>query len=309
MLERAEALPADRKEGWGRSRRQLLGAALAVMSSRVARATHELATPLPRSRPARVALVLGGGGCRGHAHIGVIRTLERSGLKPDLVVGSSAGSLVGALYAAGRTGDELEHYGRGVSPNLLREWVFPRLGVFSGDRIRRFVEEHAGARSIESLPLRFAAAATDLKTGRLVVLDHGDLGRAVQASASIPGLLEPVLIAGQALVDGNLSAPLPVIEARRLGARHVVAVDVMSPKEANLADPLDALYQAFSILTRKVAEEESSVADVVIRPQALEHRGMPVETVKALVQAGEQAARGAMSELRGVFARAAREPS
>lgn len=290
------------------SRRRWLAAALGAMSGRVARAAHELATPLPRARPARVALVLGGGGCRGHAHIGVIRALERSGLKPDLVVGSSAGSLVGALYAAGKTGEELEHYGRTVSANLLREWIFPRLGFFGGNAIKRFVDGHAGVRSIESLPMRFAAVATDLKTGALVVLDTGDLGSAVQASASVPGLLEPVRIGGRMLVDGNLSAPLPVIEARRLGARRVVAVDVMlSPDEANLADPFDAIYQAFSILTRRVATEETAVADVLITPKSLRHGEMSAATSKALVGAGEQAARDAMPALRALFGRAARE--
>jgi len=308
MAEWAMAAPLHRN-GFGlRSRRRLLGAALGAMSLRVARAAHELATPLPRARPARIALVLGGGGCRGHAHIGVIRALERSGLKPDLVLGSSAGSLVGALYAAGKTSEELERYGRGVSANLLREWVFPNLGFFGGGAIKRFVDGHAGARSIESLPLRFAAVATDLKTGGLVVLDNGDLGSAVQASASVPGLLEPVRIAGRMLVDGNLSAPLPVIEARRLGARRVVAVDVMaSPDEADLADPLDALYQAFAILTRRLAAEESSVADLVITPKSLRHGEMSAVTVKALVDAGEQASRDAMPALRGMFERAARE--
>ena len=285
----------------------LLGAAFAGAGWRVAHARHEVASPLPRARPARVALALGGGGCRGHGHIGVIRVLEKSGLKPDLVVGSSAGSLVGALYAAGMSADEMEYYGQRMSPNLLRDWVFPKLGLFGGSRIRRFVADRVGARTIESLPMRFAAVATNLKTGALVALDTGDLGLAVQASSSAPGLLEPVSIGGQLLVDGNLSAPVPVVAARRLGARHVVAVDVTFPPElADLSDPFDALYQGFSILTRKLAIEERVVADLVIEPKLPEHHDMSTVTLKALVEAGERAALEAMPKLRALFAAAER---
>lgn len=291
------------------SRRELLGAALAGLAlARAARATHEVATPLPGARPARVALALGGGGCRGHGHIGVIRALEKNGLAPDFVVGSSAGSLVGALYAAGRTAGELERYGRGVSPNLLREWIFPRLGLFGGGRIRRFIARHAGARTIESLPVRFAAVATELKSGALAVLDRGELGLAVQASASVPGLVEPASVSGRALVDGNLCAPVPVVAARRLGARYVIAVDITPPaEEPNLEDPFDALYQAFAILTTKLATEERSAADLVLAPRIPEHREMPAQTLKALVEAGERAAQAAMPAMREIFARAGRQ--
>ena len=262
----------------------------------------------PQSKSAGVALVLGGGGCRGYGHIGVVRALEKNGLKPDLVVGSSAGSLVGALYAAGMRADDLERYGGRMSPNLLRDWVFPKLGLFGGGGIRRFVNERVGARTIESLPVRFAAVATDLRTGALAVLERGDLGLAVQASSSAPGLLEPVRIEGRFYVDGNLAAPVPVDAARRLGARHVVAVDVtFPPEQADLDDPFDALYQGFSILTRRLAIEERERADLVIEPKLSEHHDMAPATVKAMVVAGERSALEAMPRLRALFARAERD--
>ena len=153
--------------------------------------------------PARVALVLGGGGCRGHGHIGAIRALEKHGLKPDLVVGSSAGSLVGALYAAGMTSDQIERHGQRLGANLLRDWVFPKLGLFGGDAIRRFVTDRVGPLRIESMPMRFAAVATDLRSGELAIFDHGDLGFAVQASGSLPGLIEPARAGERLYVDGN----------------------------------------------------------------------------------------------------------
>ena len=254
-----------------------------------------------RPRP-RVALVLGGGGCRGHGHVGVIRALEKHGLKPDLVVGSSAGSLVGALYAAGLSADQLEQLGSRMTPNMLRDWIFPKLGIFGGDGIRRFVNDRVKRRTIESLPLPFAAVATDLRTGEMVILDRGDLGLAVQASSSAPGLLEPVRIGKRVLVDGNLAAPVPVEAARRLGARAVVAVDVtFPPEQADLGDPFDALYQGFSILTRKLALDERSRADLMIEPKLPEHHDMSQATLKSLVDAGERAALEAMPRIRALF--------
>lgn len=282
------------------NRRELLmgGAALAAGESLgLAQAADRRS-----AAPARLALVLGGGGCRGYGHIGVIRVLEQQGLKPQLVVGSSAGSLVGALYAAGVRAAQLERIGERLRTNLLRDWVFPKLGLFGGEGIARFVRERTGATTVEGLPIPFAAVATDLRNGELVVLQRGDLGRVVQASSSAPGLLEPVDIGGRLLVDGNLVAPVPVDAARRLGATRVIAVDVsFPPEQADLSDPYDALYQGFSILTRKLALEERGRADVMIEPHLPEHRDMSRDTLRALTDAGERAALAALPKLRALL--------
>jgi len=279
------------------SRRQVLGAALAGV------AATALAPSTQAAKPGGVALVLGGGGCRGFGHIGVLRALSRHGLKPDLVVGSSAGSLVGALYAAGMDADAIEREGSRMSLNLLRDWIFPRLGLFGGSRIRKFVVERVGERAIESLPVRYAAVTTDLRSGAMRVLDRGDLGLAVQASSSAPGLIEPARLDGRLYVDGNLSAPLPVAAARGLGARRVVAVDVtFPPEQADLDDPFDALYQGFSILTRRLALEARRSADLVLAPVLPEHNDMKPATREALVAAGEASVETALPRLRRVFA-------
>jgi len=276
-------------------RRRFLSIAGAALATSALAQREHVAAP-------RVALVLGGGGCRGYGHIGVIRVLEANGLRPDLVVGSSAGSLVGAFYAAGMSVDDLERYGSRMSPNLLRDWIFPKLGLFGGGAIGRFVADRVGARTIESLPTRFAAVATDLRTGEMVVLDRGDLGLAVQASTSIPGLVEPAKIGGRTLVDGNLASPVPVDAARRLGAKRVIAVDVtFPPEQADLDDAYDALYQAFSILTRRLALEERGRAELLIEPKLPEHHDMSKATLKALVDAGERAALEALPKLRALF--------
>ncbi|MGQ0511657.1 MAG: patatin-like phospholipase family protein [Betaproteobacteria bacterium] len=267
------------------------------------------ALPLVRAASAQaarspVALVLGGGGCRGYGHIGVLRVLEREGLQPDLIVGSSAGSLVGALSAAGLNAEAIERLGARMNPNMLRDWVFPGLGMFSGEGIARFVRRHAGNVRIESLPRRFAAVATDLRSGERVILDKGDLGVAVQASSSAPGLLEPVRLGGRLLVDGNIASPVPVETARRLGAKRVIAVDVtFPPGQADLDDPFDALYQGFSILTRKLAIEERAAADLFIEPPIPEHHEMSARVVAAHIAAGERSASAALPRLRRLFDR------
>ncbi len=255
------------------------------------------------ARMARVALVLGGGGCRGYGHLGVLRVLEAEGIRPDLIVGSSAGSLVGGLYAAGVKAAELESIGERMNPNLLRDWIFPRLGVFGGAGIARFVRGRVGEREVGQLSTRFAAVATDLRSGEAVVLDRGELGEVVQASSSAPGLLEPVRLNDRLLVDGNLVAPVPVRAARQLGARHVIAVDVSFPPEhADLSDPFDALYQGFSILTRHLALAERAEADVLVAPDLPRHDDMRPATLKSLVDAGAAAARAALPAIRRLVA-------
>jgi NTE family protein len=278
------------------NRRQILvwaaGSALGAVTPKVAGAAP------------RIALVLGGGGCRAHGHIGVIRALEKNGFKPDLVVGTSAGSFVGALYAAGMTSDQLERLGHKLGSDSFRDWIIPRLGLFGGKGIRRFVTDNIGMRTIESLPTRFAAVATELRTGQMAVFERGEVGLAVQASSSVPGLIEPLAIGEKLYVDGSLVAPVPVKVARRLGANRVVAVDVtFPPEEAILGGPYDALYQGFSIVTRRLALDERATADVLIAPRLPVHNDMESATMRALVQAGEQSANAAMTQLRAVFSR------
>lgn len=272
---------------------------LALSAGAMAGAVFGAEEPRAPAAPARFALVLGGGGCRAHGHIGVIRILEQNGFKPDLIVGTSAGSLVGGLYAAGIGADQLMRYGQELGSNVLRDWAIPKLGLFGGDAIRRFVVERVGPIRIESMRTRFAAVATDLQNGALKVFDRGDLGLAVQASSSVPGFIEPVRIANRLFVDGSLASPVPVGVARRMGAAKVVAVDVtFPPEEAELNGVYDALYQGFSILTRKLALEERATADLVIAPALPVHSEMSAATLKSLVDAGERAAQEAMPGLR-----------
>ena len=178
-------------------------------------------------RKPRVGLVLGSGSARGWAHVGVIRALERAGIKPDLVCGTSIGALVGAAYAAG----ELERFEQW----LLRLRVADVLsfmdvrmngGMIKGERLMEFFRRNFIDRPIENLPLLFAAVATDLHSGAEVWLREGSTIAAVRASIALPALFTPALHEGRVLVDGGLVNPVPVSLARAMGADIVIAVNL-----------------------------------------------------------------------------------
>ncbi len=177
----------------------------------------------------RTALVLGSGGARGWSHIGVIKALDEAGFRPDIIVGTSMGALVGGVYASGRLSD-LEQlaleFGTRELLYYFMEMKIPRSGLIDGEKIVRLVRRHVAAETIESLPIPFAAVATDILTGEEVVLGKGDAINAIRASISIPGIFTPVEGDGHVLVDGGLVNPIPVSVARSMGASRVVAVDI-----------------------------------------------------------------------------------
>ena len=178
-------------------------------------------------RKPRIGLALGSGSARGWAHIGVIRELERRGVKPDLVCGTSIGALVGAAYAGGSL-DALEGFARGLTrSSVLRLMDFAwKGGLIRGSRVYAAFREILGEHKIEELALPFGCVATELETGREVWLRQGSVPDAVRASAAVPGLFTPALRDGVLLVDGGLVNPIPVSLCRELGADLVIAVDV-----------------------------------------------------------------------------------
>ena len=257
-----------------------------------------------------VALVLSGGAARGYAHVGVIKALEAHGLRPDLVVGSSAGSIVGALYASGLDAAELENaigeLGHGQFSDLeLRGFgLLPgTMGVVRGDRLRRYVDDRVKRHRIEEFPLRFAAIATDLASGETQIFNAGDVGAAVVASSAVPGIVTPVEIGGRRYIDGQLSSPIPVEAARRLGARTIIAVDVIYPPEdANPRTAVGVLFQAFTITVSRLKATEAARADVVIAPEIASSTGQFGFGKRAqLVAAGEKAGHDAIPRLLPFF--------
>jgi len=247
------------------------------------------------TRP-HLALVLGGGGTRGFAHVGVIKVLEAQGIRPDLVVGTSAGSFVGALYAGGYHATDLEAIALELEASSIRDVTFPNRGFVKGELLQDFINRKLDNRSIEDLPLPLAVVATELSSGTLAVFTKGNTGMAVRASSSIPGIFQPVRIHDKDYVDGGLLSPVPVNVAREMGADIVIAVDVTREPEDSPAptSTIDVLLQAIVIMENLIAAKETAEANVVIRP-ALQLSGLQgFDDKQIAISAGERAASDAL---------------
>jgi len=229
----------------------------------------EVAPALSKRAP-RIGLALGGGAAKGFAHVGVIAVLEEAGLRPDYLVGTSAGSLVAALYASGKSSAELQKTAMSMEEAAITDWMLPLVGrgVFRGDALGRFVNESVGGRLIEDMRIPLGVVATDLGSGQAVLFQRGDTGTAVRASSAVPAVFVPVKINGRDYVDGGLVAPVPVRYARQMGAELVIAVDISTaPEDSATKDTLQILLQTFSIMGKSINYFELRDADVVVRPE------------------------------------------
>ncbi len=224
----------------------------------------------PVAKPApRIGLALGGGAARGFAHVGVIQVLEEAGIRPELVVGTSAGSLVAAIYASGRNGAELQQIAESMEEASLTDWTLPLFGrgLLRGDAVARYVNTQVNGRAIESMTIPLGIVATDLHSGDGILFRRGDTGLAVRASSAVPSLFQPVRIAGRDYVDGGLVAPVPVRYARQMGAELVIAVDISNAPQSNGADGvLQVLLQTFAIMGKSINALELRGADIVVQP-------------------------------------------
>jgi len=250
----------------------------------------------------RVAVVLGGGAARGFAHLGVLRVLEDAGVAPDLIVGTSVGSLVGALYADGYPARDLERLSRDLDRDTFFDFsLAPALfgtGLARGARLEQWTRDHLRAKRIEQLPVRFAAVATDLDDGSLVVLDRGEVAPAVRASSAIPGVFEPVQLGGRLLVDGGVVANLPVKVARGLGADVVIAVDVTEVTgKAKPSSFVEVVMRAVTILTHEGVAEAARAADVLVAPAVGDVDLLDFEAKDRAIAAGAAAAREKLPEI------------
>jgi len=188
--------------------------------------------PLDRQEPKatrpKIGLALGGGAARGWAHVGVIHALISNGITPDIITGTSMGALVGGVWAAGKLA-ELETWARGINKRRILGMMDFRLGgagLIGGGRLAELLTKTLGPLSIEELPIRFAAIATEVGTGHEIWLTQGSLTDAMRASYAMPGIFSPIKVAGRWLMDGALVNPIPVSAARALGARVVIAVNL-----------------------------------------------------------------------------------
>ena len=225
-----------------------------------------------------IGLALGGGAARGIAHVGVLKVLERKGILPQMIAGTSMGALVGALYAKDLDADRLEQYAMGWSrwkTAQLLDPTRPRIGLIKGRKVEDILDSHLGEVTFSDLKVPFACVATDIETGEEVVIREGLVAKAVRASISIPGIFVPVERDGRFLVDGGLVNPVPVSIVKEMGADFVIAVNVtadpvgrvrqQSEKEGNRGlSILGVLMQTVHVASHLVLRTSLEGADIVI---------------------------------------------
>ena len=246
-----------------------------------------------------IALALGGGGLRGFAHVGALQALEETGMRPHIVVGTSAGSVVGAAYASGLSVEQIRQAALAVKVSSLLDFTWQAGGFIKGDKLSAWVNTVVGDARIETFPIRFAAVATDLQSAQPVLLEHGAAGRVIQASSAVPGVQVPVAYAAGHLIDGGITSLVPVKFARAMGADVVIAVDIYcqgrQATALNVPAVLGKVMQAQSCL---IAAPEMAEADVLVAP-AVDMPGMSdrASQVQA-IEAGYQATKTALEQWR-----------
>ena len=235
----------------------------------------------------------------------MIQVLEEAGIRPDLVVGTSAGSLVAALYASGKNGAELARLALAMDESAITDWAFPGRGLIRGEGLARYVRDHTGGRTIEQMALPLGIVATDLDSGEGVLFQRGDLGMAVRASSAVPAVFQPVRIGTREYVDGGLVSPVPVRFARQMGAELVIAVDISTAPDGNpTGDVMRLLLQTFAIMGRSINRHELKDADIVLRPKLRGRSGADFTLRRETIGAGREAASAALVQLRGKLAAA-----
>lgn len=263
--------------------------------------------PVPVLKKApKLGLALGGGAARGFAHIGVIQVLEENGIKPDLVVGTSAGSLVAAFYATGKTGAQLQWLADSMDESQLTDWTVPftSRGMLRGEALGRYVNSQLNGAKIEDMKMPLGIVATDLQTGDGILFRRGDIATAVRASSAVPSVFEPVRIGNKDYVDGGLVSPVPVRFARQMGADIIIAVDISSrPEDAKTTDILKVLLQTFSIMSKSISQLELAQAEVVVRPAMPDVGSAEFAARKKSIEAGRAAMKLALPALKAALAK------
>lgn len=260
--------------------------------------------PVVVKRPPKLGLALGGGAARGFAHVGVIQVLEEAGLRPDFVTGTSAGSLVAALYASGRSGAQLQQVAEGMEEAAFTDWTLPIFsrGLLRGEALGRYVNGQVGNKLIEQMPVSLGIVATDLNSGQGVLFQRGDTGTAVRASSAVPAVFLPVKIGSHEYVDGGLVSPVPVRYARQMGAELVIAVDISSAPEGNPADgQLQILLQTFAIMGKSINSYELREADLVVRPALVGVGSADFTARRRAIEAGRVAMQRLLPQLRAAI--------
>ena len=274
---------------------------LAALALTACETTQPSKTHSPTTKPhAVIGIALGGGASKGFAHIGILKVLKQHNIPIKVVAGTSAGAIVGSLYASGMSPDRLELEAEILGKTDLVDLTLSTSGFIKGDKLQNYINQKVGNRPIQQFPIRFTAVATDFSTGKAVAFNTGNAGQAVRASASIPNVFQPAVIGGRKYVDGGLSQPVPVSAARSQGANFVIAVDISArPTKNTVAGFFSYLDQTLNIMSHSALQNELGKANVVIKPAVLELGAVGGFDQKArAIKLGEQAALAALPEIK-----------
>jgi len=259
---------------------------------------------LPPAPPARVAVVLGAGAAKGFAHIGVLKVLEANHVPINLLVGTSAGSFVGCLYAYGYSAFQLQKISFDIEQGDLVDFTLPDNGFIKGEKLEAYVNKQVRATPMEKMRIPFYAVATDIQSGQEVIFGTGNTGTAVRASCSIPGVFAPVLINNRTYIDGGVASPVAVDAARLYGADVVIAVDISADGEAPRPQgTLETMMQAIGIMYSKLATHQLARADVVIKPKVGYIGSAGFDKRHEAVLEGEKAAMEALPAINALLAK------
>ncbi len=264
----------------------------------------------PPAKPAKIALVLGGGGSKGFAHIGVLKVLEAQQIPVHMVVGTSAGSVVGSLYASGKSAFELQEIALKMDKDKIidYDWKIWSGGLIIGDKLENFINTYVKNTPIEKLKIPFYAVATNIATGEETVFARGNTGMAVRASCSVPAVFQPLKIGNNTYVDGGVVSPVAVNVARRNGADIVIAVDISGGLQRTVPDGMfDSIKKSVDIMYSKIAEYQIKHADVVIRPNMKYISSTDMEKLNEAILEGEKAATLKIPELQKIMERLKQE--
>jgi NTE family protein len=262
----------------------------------------------PPQKPARVAVVLGAGAARGFAHIGVLKVLETSKVPVHMIVGTSAGSFVGGLYAYGYNAFQLQKIALSIEKGDIADISIPDNGFIKGDKLEEYVNSMVKNTPIERLRIPFYSVATSVPNGEEVVFGKGNTGIAVRASCSIPGVFRPARIGDKMYIDGGVVSPVAVDAARRYGADIVIAVDISADRDTRQPEgTIDTILQAINIMYSKLAAGQISRADIVIRPKVGHIGSGDFDRRHEAVLEGEKAAYEAMGNIKALIEKLRRE--
>lgn len=262
----------------------------------------------PPPRPAKIALVLGAGASRGFAHIGVLKILESNKIPIHMIVGTSAGSFIGSIYAYGFTAFQLQKMSFSIERGDIVDLTIPDNGFVKGEKLEEYINTLLNNTPIEKLRIPFYAVATDIQNAQEVVFGKGNTGTAVRASCSIPGIFRPVKVGDRTYVDGGVVSPVAIDAAKRYGADFVIAVDISSdigdrPPESTM----ETILQSVSIMYSKLSSIQLSKADIVIRPKVGYIGSSDFTKKHEAVLEGEKAAIEALPDINNLINRLQQE--